>query len=271
MKSYLLASAMLVGALGTAANAATETIDLAFILDESGSVGTTNYSNAKTALINALNNNVPDPTTDREYRITVVSFAAGANVVVSDVWDSGGGGTDASITNAISGDSFTGGVTCYSCAFAALDATIGNIGDGVGIINMMTDGNPNRPSSDPNGLAEAEAEDLRDAGWDSLSFEAVDPVGSGSINTAFLASLGFDTGGVGGLPIINDPNNINDPLNQSFVLEISNFGASYEAAVSQKIQKVIDPDPIPVPMALPLLASGLGVIGLMGWRRRKAA
>jgi hypothetical protein len=32
---------------------------------------------------------------------------------------------------------------------------------------------------------------------------------------------------------------------------------------------VVDPNPVPLPAALPLFATGLGGLGLLGWRRKR--
>lgn len=273
MKTSSAALALVLGLSMGSAQAATETIDLAFILDSSGSVGSSNFTDAKNALATALSNNVPAPTAEREYRITVVNFSTTATKVVdSVVWNDD---NDDTILSSISGMTFSNGFTCYSCAMDLL----GEI-DGIGIVNMMTDGNPNRPTIPNNGIsdeqdarnaANAARDAMRARGWDSLSFEAVEPPGSTAIDIDYLKSLGFDTGGIG-VPEIAGPGDILDPLNSSFVLKILDFGESYEAAVAKKIQKIDDPTPaVPVPAALPLMAAGLGMFGVVRLRRRKTA
>ena len=47
------------------------------------------------------------------------------------------------------------------------------------------------------------------------------------------------------------------PNNKTFVTTLDNF--------------VTELDPIPLPAALPLMGTGLAVLGFLGWRRRKAA
>ncbi len=58
------------------------------------------------------------------------------------------------------------------------------------------------------------------------------------------------------------------------MLPVSAFGAAYNQAIATKVQKIITPgpSPVPVPAALPLMAGGLSLLGLLGgWRRRRPA
>lgn len=45
----------------------------------------------------------------------------------------------------------------------------------------------------------------------------------------------------------------------------------YAAEESMRFAGTYSVEPVPIPAALPLLAAGLGTMGLMGWRRRKFA
>ena len=215
-----------------------------------------------TALANALAASIPTDEPDNQYSITVISFSASARVDVVPTLITDGAKLSA-VTTAINQAGFSGGSTNYSAAFSTLDTAVGTL-NGNSIINMMTDGEPFPSSAD--GVAESLA--LRTAGWDSLSFEAVG-VGPDSAN---LSSLAFDLNGVGGKPIFTDPTQIADPLQQAFVLEVLNFGDAYTAAISNKVQRIVNPEPIspvPVPAALPLLLAGVGMLGALRLRKSK--
>jgi len=247
-----------------AANAAT--FDLAFIMDKSGSVADTDYEDAMDSLAAALSTNIPvsGPYT---YTITVVEFSTTASTLVDAVEINDQTDLDSVVGTIEGASTATIGRTCYECALAQLGASTGT----AGIINMMTDGDPNAEVGDSNvdvSDAQAAALEARDnlVGWDSLSFEAINLDGDGE---ARLSALAFDTAGTGGQPV-GDLGLVTDPLNSSFVLQVSGFGTAYDTAISTKIQRTVNPSPIPVPSALPLLASGLAIFGFVARRRRKA-
>lgn len=270
LRKVLMSAAVAIpAAFGGSAQAAV--YDLAFIMDESGSVGFGNYTSAMNSLATALTNSLtPAVLAQDQYNITVISFSSDADVVVSSTLVSNTTQLGA-VTTAINNISFDGSTTNYTAAFEALSAQANALtpGSAGSIINMMTDGEP-FPNSGGNSDANIAAarDDLIDDGWDALGFEAV----TNNPDSAFLASLAFDTGGVGTTNIISDPDDINDPLNETFVLEVSSFGDAYAAAIDAKVDAVVNPDPtpVPVPAALPLLAGGLALFGFFA-RRRNAA
>ncbi|MEX0281402.1 MAG: vWA domain-containing protein [Arenibacterium sp.] len=244
------------GSIAHAAN-----IDLSFIMDASGSVGSTNFNDAMDSLADALAASIPVGGADT-YRIGVVTFSNTAKLTTLKTINSQ---ADLDMVVAdIRAETFIGSTTNYKAAFDLTRTSFGALGDS-SIVNMMTDGEPCCLSTS-NSDAVSARNDLKAAGWDSLSFESVT---SGADN-AFLSRLAFDTGGDGGT-IIDDPADISDPLNDAFVLKVSGFGDAYDQAISTKVQKIVTPDPIPVPAALPLLAGGLALFGFVGRRRRAAA
>lgn len=273
-KKTLTAVVAALGLLSGAASAAT--FDLAFIMDRSGSVGSTNFNNAMDSLANALESSLVDPAVLDTYNVTIVTFASTATTEVTYTVTPGTtlATLQANLTDDIRNASYTGGRTCYECALAELGASTG---DGGGIINMMTDGDPNAVIGDSNttiataqAAAIAERNALQGDGWDSLSFEAIglDAAGEGR-----LVDLAFDTAGTGGQPVLMDPNLITDPLNSSFVLRVSGFGQAYDSAISAKVQRIVrpDPDPVPLPAGLPLILAGLGALGGLRVLGRKKA
>lgn len=238
------------GSIAHAAN-----IDLAFIMDSSGSVGSSNFNSAMNSLGDALASSIPVGGTDT-YRIGVVTFASGAALTSFETIDSQAKLNK--VVNDVKNQSYVGGLTNYQAAFNLTVSTFGALGD-ASIVNMMTDGNSNLGNT-ANGLA-----GLKGAGFQSLSFESI---GNGADNT-FLAGLGFDTGG-DGATILTDANQITDPLNDAFVLEVSGFGDAYDQAIKTKVQRIVTPGVVPLPTALPLLGGGILIMGFVG-RRRKAA
>lgn len=265
-KALVAASVALISFGGTPSNAAN--YDLAFIMDASGSINSTEFNGAMDSLAAALLANIPTSGPDT-YTIGVVTFAYSATATVNKVTINNA--TDLqNVANAISNETRAGlgSTTNYKAAFDALDGMFGATTADASLINMMTDGQPNDPGTTSNAKTQASlsAATLRSDGWDSLSFESV---GGGADNT-YLAGLGWDTGGVGGLPIFNNANQITDPLNKSFVLAVSGFGSAYDTAIKTKVQKIITPT-VPVPASLPLLAAGLGLFGVFGRRRRNKA
>lgn len=239
--------------VGSIAQAAA--IDLAFIMDASGSIASSDFDSAMDSLASALETNIPVGGADT-YRIGVVTFSNSAQLTTLKTITTAA--DLATVADDIRNQSFIGSTTNYQRAFNLVTSSFGALGD-TSIVNMMTDGNPNR------GNTGAGLNNLKGAGWDSLSFESI---GGGADNT-FLAGLAYDTGGAGGA-ILGDATQITDPLNAAFVLEVSGFGAAYDVAIATKVQKLVNPSPVPLPAALPLLAGGLFLIGFAG-RRKYAA
>jgi|GEM_PF-2106538 len=228
-------------------------IDLGFLLDESGSVGSTNYTTAKTALANAL---ASIPTTGaNQYRVGVVSFSGSATTLVTPTIVTGDNlGT---IQSAITGDSHSGGTTNMTAGINQLVADFDAVGLGsTSLMNITTDGQPNSDSN-----ASSAASDALAAGWDSISAEAI-----GSADTAFLLSIASPTPSV----LVNPGDDIPNPLTNGFVITVANFDA-YGDAIEAKVQRIVDSAVVPVPAALPLLLGGLGVLGFLGHRRKTAA
>ena len=271
IKNTIAAGILAIGAMtGTASQAAN--IDLAFIMDSSGSVGSTAFNNAMDALADALNANIPTSGTN-VYRIGVFTFSESATTTAFATIDSPTALAD--LVQDVKDQSWLGSTTNYKNVFDLVHNTFGTIA-GTGLINMMTDGEPNNPGSNTDALnaAKASATVLQADGWDSLSFESVCNSSNCSGQNNLLAGLGFGSGNTPNdanlLPIFTSGAQITDPLTTPFVLDLPNF-AAYNDVIGSKVQKIVDPDPVPVPAALPLLAGGLAIFGFVGRRRRQAA
>ncbi|SLN20605.1 hypothetical protein PEL8287_00856 [Roseovarius litorisediminis] len=83
-----------------------------------------------------------------------------------------------------------------------------------------------------------------------------------SITSLFLGgtaiSLAGDTGGVNGASFLD-------------LLGGANFGATGVRDADSSTLTFAAVGAVPLPAALPLMAAGFGLFGLMGWRRKKAA
>jgi hypothetical protein len=287
MRKTIAASAAALAFSVTGASAST-IVDLGFILDESGSVGQSNYESSVTSLRNAIAT-IPLADANVTYRVGVISFGNGADVVAtpiaftsaadrqsvldalldeSSTSDGGtrGYGTPGGITNA----------TNYKSAFDLLDSAFATAFGTLGtrsIINMTTDGGNNSGASD----AEVKliADELRTvSGWDMLSFEAV--ANTSASDESYLASIGFDSSGQGGCTITDDVDTLTDVINNCFVIDVASF-ADYESAILKKVSRTVidtggDPNTgvVPLPAGLPLVLTALGAFGVVARRRRKA-
>ncbi|WP_172296548.1 VWA domain-containing protein [Pseudoruegeria sp. HB172150] len=230
---------------------------LAFALDESGSVDDTEFDFIQNGLAAAL----AQLPTDSTYEVTVVAFSSGpANTVLSPtVIDSSA--TLAAVQTTIQDYDNQGGGTDIGQALTLIDLLHGDIGDTVGLVNVVTDGVSSTFSP--------EAAALAANGWDSLNFEAV----TTSASTSVLEPVAFP----GTVQVLNAGDALPNPLEDSFIIKVDTF-EGFEAAIKSKVQKVIDstdpdnnPSAVPLPASLPLIASGLGIFGFLGRRRKKSS
>jgi hypothetical protein len=251
MKLTKLLLAAVVG-MGLAGPSAAATQKLAFALDESGSVSNSEFNQLQNGLANALGQ-IP---TDGTYEITVVTFASSARIQsgLSGVVIDSAAALSQLQTDVRNLTNLGGGTNIQS----ALDVIAGqNIGDDLGLINVVTDGRSSTFSNDS----------VKAAGWDSLSFEAV----TSSADTTLLVPEAFAGTNEGGV-LIPSGGAIPDPRNQGFVLEVAGFD-DFENAIGSKVSAIVDQPPvIPLPAGLPLLLTGIAFIGgLRATKRRKAA
>lgn len=247
-------SVVLATTFGFNANAAS--VDLAFLMESSSKIGSTGFSSAMNSLANALAAGIRVGGPDT-YRIGVITFSESAELTTLKTINAQ---TDLdTVVSDIRSQSFLGTTNVnYERAFNLTVASFGALGDS-SIVNVMTSGDPDRGNT-ASGLL-----NLRNAGWSSLSFMTPNS------NTAqFLSTGAFDTGGFGGT-VLGDASGITDPVNDAFVLSVSDLGQDYERAISRNILQIVGPNPavVPLPAGLPLLAGGLLMFGLLG-RRSKA-
>lgn len=126
---------------GTAAGV---TVQVAFLLDASGSIGGSNWNIIVNGLADAVENSLCMPQ-DGSVELTVVRFASSASTVVGPVVITSG--NVATVASDIRDIAFTSGGTCISCAFNEVtDALQNSVYFSPSLqqaINLVTDGGPN--------------------------------------------------------------------------------------------------------------------------------
>ena len=150
----MFAAAALATAIMASAPANSGVIQLGFILDSSGSIGSGNWNTIRTGLASAINTLVPVGGTDT-YEITVVSFSTNAVTTVAPTLLTAASkpGVVAAIQNA----AFQGGTTDYTAAFGLMDGLLfpgGQSSAASTYLNFATDGDPNPDSA--NGLTQVQ-------------------------------------------------------------------------------------------------------------------
>ena len=245
-------------ALGLSINTANAgVIDLGFLLDRSGSIGSTNWTTMTSGFANALDN----LSLDSRYRVTFVGFDSNAFTMVAPTLIDSQTTLD-TVKNTVATYSYLGGWTNTGGAFNQLmDEWSGfDLSMGSQLINIATDGNPRCSSLTTCGnsttiaaskaYALAEATVALEAGVDSISAEAI---GNG-IDTNFLLELISPDGA---LYQTGDP--LPDPLVSGFVVEVESF-AEFNSAIDSKLQNIVI-STTPEPSVLALMAFGLAGLG----------
>jgi hypothetical protein len=272
LKRLASAAALSIAAMFGAAPSHAAVIDLGFVLDGSGSVTTSQYNQARTALASAL---AQIPTSgDNQYRLAVTSYGSGQVTIIPPtiVTAANIASLQAVVSNAAKaggGTDTAGAITWITNLFAS---TAGGLG-ATTLINITTDGVPNSQAAAENAALAA-----FNAGVDGISFEAVG-TGVSSVsalaNMARIAGLGTSGDATTGV-VVNDLSAIPNATTTGFVIPVSSF-EGYQAAIAAKIGQIVidtgggptDPNVIPLPAGLPLLLVGLGALAVV--RRRAAA
>ena len=224
-------------------------IQLGFILDRSGSIGSGAWSTITTGLSNAVNTLVP---IDGSYEISVVSFASTSSINVSSVLIDSAAARSA-VAASIAGIGYTGGTTNMSAAFANMATAFGTSTQTIDFtyVNLATDGEPTEGNAAATVARDAM---IAAASVDNLSIEAI---GTG-VDAAFLQNSICYPGPCTIAPTFSFPGN-------GFYIPVAN-AAEYASAIDQKIQVVTQQVPEPG-MALIVV---LGLAGIAAARRKAA-
>lgn len=249
--------------LATHAAVAPLTTQLGFLIDASGSIGSTNFNIMKTGYATALGA-LPQ---DGSIELTVVTFSTGTTTVVTPTVVTAL--TLPGILLAINAMAYSAGTTATAAGITAISGLM--LGSGQyssnlnSMINIATDGEPNVPTNNAQQAAINAAIAARAGGIDALTAEAIGT----TIDATFLRDIVFSPlNGPCTLcgTLLADGSTPPNPMTSNpWVLRVNDF-SDFPRAINAKVQASID---VPEPGVLMLLA--LGLVGLGYTRRNQSA
>jgi hypothetical protein len=238
MKKFIKAAAIALPFAFGAVQAKADVLELALLIDGSGSISSSDFALQQNAYVNLLNNNFwttfGEPSIFDSVLIGVWEFAANVQFIGEQLVDSNADA--AALAAVISGNTQNGGTTNTGGAITVANSWFNsNAVTGRRTIDISTDGFPN---TGPDAITAANA--VRAEGG------IVNAIGVGTgVNAAFLTAL-------------TSPNGF---------FETADTFAEFEATLAGKFEREITE--VPVPGTLALLASSL--LGFGALRRRRKA